>query len=97
MPKWADFIISAVRYDSSGTRIKDLKVHVDDGGSKLSRGKTWTFEEVAQQILNGHTFVTLVRDPDDESECSPGARVELTLRTRQDKTTKDNLASRPRF
>ncbi|WP_422723972.1 DUF3892 domain-containing protein [Hyalangium rubrum] len=97
MAKWADFIISAVRYDSSGTHIKALKVHVDDGRAHMPRGSIWTFEDVAREILNGHTFITTVRDPNEEGEYAPGAFVHLTLRTHQDKSRKDNLTNLPQF
>ena len=40
MAKWADYCVSAVRYDDEGNHIDHLKVH-RDLGDKLSVGDTW--------------------------------------------------------
>ncbi len=61
--KWADFLISAVRYEefSNHTQITHLKIHSDDG-IKVSGGSTWTREEVIAALMNGKTFMTIFKD-----------------------------------
>lgn len=61
MQKWADFLISAVRYDEESKKISHLKVHPDEG-LNVGRGSTWTKEEVIKAITDGKTFLTILKD-----------------------------------
>ncbi|ATB32731.1 DUF3892 domain-containing protein [Melittangium boletus] len=93
--KWADYIITAVRFDTTGSRrIISLRVYPDEGSS-LGESAVWSFEQVAQAILNGSTFVTATKN--SNGKLDKGASVELSLRTRRDDTAKDNLDNLPTF
>jgi len=63
MQKWADFLISAVRYEELSNRfqITHFKVHSDEG-IKVSGGVTWTREEVIAAMSVGKTFITIFKD-----------------------------------
>jgi hypothetical protein len=61
--KWADFLISAVRYEELSNRfqITHLKVHSDEG-IKVSGGVTRTREEVIAAMSMGKIFMTIFKD-----------------------------------
>jgi hypothetical protein len=63
MEKWADYLISAVRYEKflEGLKISHVKVHKDDG-LKISSGQTWTRNEILDAMFNGKSFSTIFRD-----------------------------------
>ncbi len=60
MEKWADYLISAVRYEKSlnGKVISYFKIHHDNGDS-VGEGSTWTKQEVHEAMLKGETFLTI--------------------------------------
>jgi hypothetical protein len=63
MSKWADYIITAVRYqqtgrDPHGKRIAAVEVHMDLGG-RVGYAELWTREQVLDAIHHDHeTFIT---------------------------------------
>ena len=61
--KWADYLISAVRYDSdlNNRMVAYLKVH-EDVGHSVGESKTWTKAELIEALAKGKTFVTILRD-----------------------------------
>ncbi|WP_375742969.1 DUF3892 domain-containing protein [Corallococcus interemptor] len=93
--KWADLIISAVRYDPTGTYITHYLVHEDDGTKFLPPGKPWSVHDVALAIIQGRKVITTVKA--DDGWWYPGAPVDISLRTRQDKSKADNLENLPPF
>ena len=52
MNKWADYLISAIRYEDDNLKnsIAYLKVH-PDFGQEIGAGSTWTKEEVINACL----------------------------------------------
>jgi len=60
MEKWADYLISAVRYEETlnSKIISYFKIHHDNGDS-VGEGSTWTKQEVLEAMLRGLTFVTI--------------------------------------
>jgi hypothetical protein len=58
--KWADYLISAVRYEDNlnGKFITHFKIHRDKGDS-VGDGSTWTMEEVLDAMQKGETFLTI--------------------------------------
>ena len=60
MEKWADYLISAVRYEYNSSRkvISYFKIHRDNGDS-VGKGSTWTKEEVLDAMQRGETFITI--------------------------------------
>ena len=63
MNKWADFLISAIRYENElfKNSIAYLKVH-PDYGTEIGAGSTWTKEEVINAMYNGKTFYTILKE-----------------------------------
>ncbi|WNG24040.1 DUF3892 domain-containing protein [Cystobacter fuscus] len=92
--KWADYVVTAIRLNRAGTRIIALEVRLHDG-FRLFEREAWSFEQVAQALLEGWTFVTATRGAD--RKWYKGARVELLLRTHPDATEEDNLTNLPTF
>ena len=60
MEKWADYLISAARYEESlnSKIISYFKIHCDNGNS-VGEGSTWTKQEVLEAMLKGETFLTI--------------------------------------
>ena len=60
MKKWANFLISAVRYEEELSKkiITHCKVHSDNGDT-IGEGTTWTKEEVLEALNSGNTFLTI--------------------------------------
>jgi hypothetical protein len=63
LEKWADYLISAVRYNSDSSKriISHFKVHVDNGDS-IGESRTWTKEEVLMAFSTGHNFSAIIKD-----------------------------------
>lgn len=98
--KWADYLISAVRYNTAGTHIEELRVHKDKGDS-VGAAATEKRSTVVSQLEAGYTFVTIT---EGEGKWKRGAKVGLVtvngtkyIRTDADATEKDNLGNLPRF
>jgi len=101
MSKWANYGISAVRYDRSHSRIAKLRIHRDDGeqiGSALSS----TRQEVVDLIQTGFSFVTILEDSD--GNWTKGQPVEIVeiggvefLKTESNDSEGDNLENLPEF
>lgn len=63
MHKWADYLISAVRYEENlnSKSISHFKIHLDNGNS-VGEGSTWTKQEVLEAIAKGKSFLTIIKD-----------------------------------
>jgi len=102
MEKWADFLISAVRYEETFTKktISHCKVHPDNGNS-VGEGTTWSKEEVMDAIIKGNRFVTISKD--DRGRWKRGINVfllmarETYLNTDNTSNTEDYLMNIPEF
>lgn len=57
MAGWADYLLSAVRYDS-GRRIVEARQHADDG-RQIGRGSTVDRRTIADNIRKGSTYATV--------------------------------------
>lgn len=57
MAGWADYLLSAVRYDS-GRRIAEARQHADDG-AQIGRGSTVDRGTIADNIKRGSTYATV--------------------------------------
>jgi Protein of unknown function (DUF3892) len=102
--KWAaDYLISAVRYNTAGTHIDRVRYHADNGdniGSAAETSRQW----VVDSLESGVTFVTIYQNPSDSTKWVRGAEVRVILidgtkyiRTDADRTKRDNLGDLPRF
>jgi Protein of unknown function (DUF3892) len=99
--KWADYLISAVRYDSAGGHIDEVQVRKDEG-EKIGSPSTWKRSDVVAGLVGNYTFVTIVTN--QAGRWDPGAEVAVVtvrgtkyIRTDADATAEDNLGSLPTF
>ena len=99
--KWADYLISAVRYNPAGTHIDEVLAH-EDRGETVGSGISANRAEVVRALEIGTTFMTIFMGPD--SRWIKGASVgtvtiegEKYIRTDADRTKKDNLDRLPQF
>jgi len=60
MSQWADYLISAVRYNHDRTRIDYAKVHKDTGES-VAEGKIYPRHAIINAINEGQTFATIYK------------------------------------
>lgn len=63
MEKWADYGISAVRYDINDEYINQVKVHKDNGDT-IGLGETLNRKEVLSKLDDQKTFVTILENGD---------------------------------
>ncbi len=103
MTKWADYLISEVRYTETSTtkHISQVKVHIDKGDS-IGISSIWTRQDVMNALDLENTFLTITKNM--EGEWTKGAGVKKIweynnwyIKTLKDNTTKDNLENLPEF
>jgi hypothetical protein len=101
--KWADYLISAVRYNAAGTHIDKVRCHAD-GGDSVGAATEKTRDGVVKLLDGGTTFVTIYKDPGGASKWNRGSEVRVVIidqtkfiRTDADRTRRDNLGELPRF
>jgi len=100
--KWANYLISFVKYDKQKTLIDEVEVHED-----LGYGISYTTDFVTRQTLienieNKITYITTISD--EKGVWKMGQKVELItingqkfLKTVNDGIEKDNLGELPEF
>jgi hypothetical protein len=98
--KWADYCISKVQYNGARTHINKVKIHPDNGDS-LGAESEWARTDVVDNIQNGKTFVTVVKNG---SNWNKGEDVRVVtvngakyIRTDANLNASDNLGSLPEF
>ena len=99
--KWADWLISAARFNQTGTLIEKVRCHFDlvsEVGSSIEL----TREEIIEQMMAGLSFCTIVTTSGGQWE--KGEEVHLFpvkgedfLKTLADFYKKDNLDNLPTF
>ena len=101
MPKWADYCISAVRYDESRTHITYVKAYADNG-EKLVDESTYSRLTVVEAIEKGTTFITVLQN--SEGKMNKGQKVIVVvinnakyIKTVDNKREVDNLENLPEF
>ncbi|HSC21596.1 MAG TPA: DUF3892 domain-containing protein [Solirubrobacterales bacterium] len=99
--KWADYLISAVRYNTAETHIEEVRVHEDEGDN-VGAGSTWLRASVIANLEAGYTFMTITEG--SGTGWRKGATVDIVIvrgtkyiRTDADATAEDNLGSLPKF
>lgn len=101
MAKWADYGISAVRYDKERKHIQKVKVH-EDNGDTFGQPSEETRSAVVSSIESGKTYVTILTSTD--KKWTKGEDVHIVtiekkkyLRTDANETEEDNLGELPEF
>lgn len=103
MAKWADYLISAVRYSESysGKYISHLRVHTDSG-TAISDGSTYTKSDVISKINAGSSVITIYKNASGSWNKGEDVRVITVnyqdfLRTDANSIAADNLGNLPEF
>ncbi|HUX22355.1 MAG TPA: DUF3892 domain-containing protein [Spirochaetia bacterium] len=103
MAKWADYLISAVRYidTQNGRHISHLRVH-PDSDSAVGTATIWTKDQVVTSINGGRSFKTIYKNQDGSWKQGEDVRVVVIeghsyLRTDANRTKADNLGELPEF
>jgi len=101
MAKWADYGISAVRYNQQHTHIDQVKVHVDTG-EVINNSSIWQRADVVRALEKGNTFVTILKNV--EGKWVKGQTVYIItvkgvkyLKTVDNGKEADNLENLPEF
>lgn len=101
MAKWADYCISAVRYNQEKTHIVKVIAHEDSGGS-LGAGNEMARISVVAKIEGGKSFVTIYKNSD--GKWTKGKEVQIIkvdgekfIRTDANHKKCDNLENLPEF
>lgn len=102
MSKWADYLITGVRYSAAGLHIDRVQVR-EDLGDTVGSPKEMSRAEVVKLIAAGKTFCTATKSKTDANKWSKGASVNvfpvetLFIKTKADKRENDNLENLPSF
>lgn len=103
MPKWADYLISAVRFEETAAtkHISHVQVHKD--GLMIPDAFTWTRAEVIKVLDKGYSFRTIMRNGTTE-QWSKGFSVRKMrvddscyLKITQDDIKVDDIGDLPSF
>lgn len=101
MSKWADYVITRVRFNSAGTHIEEVETyeHIDD---ELTNRTTKSRSSVVAQIESGYTFCTATKDSDGTYSYGAAVKVvtihgEKFIKTKDDGSKQDNLDNLPTF
>jgi hypothetical protein len=99
--KWADYVITAVRFNTTGTHIESVQVR-PDGGETIGAATTTSRSEVVRLLEADYTFCTATKA--DNGKWHKGAAVKTVviddqtfIRTKADGTKSDNLDNLPTF
>ncbi len=102
MEKWADYLVSAVRYSNSDRKyISQLRVHKDEGESVGADFELYK-NDVVSKINEGYSFVTIIKNSD--KKWAKGQKIIVFsrnginyLRTDANNIEADNLGELPHF
>jgi len=98
--KWADYLISQVRYNDKHTHITDVIVHVDNGdtvGGGTSQKREW----VVEKIDNKKSFHTVFKDDNKWKKGQEVVKDRVNgsdyITTKPNGSAKDNLENLPEY
>lgn len=101
MVKWADYIITKVRYSTDKKHIEKVKISEDHGEDKLAEPSEFTRQAVVNLLEGKKEIVTAYLE---NGSYKKGAKVDIVtvkgikyIRTDETKIEKDNLERLPEF
>lgn len=99
--KWADYCISAVRYNTAHTHIDYVRAAADNG-TTLGPWQDYTRATVIAALKQGTTFVTVVRGHDGNFRKGQPVYIVVIrgveyIKTRDNGRAEDNLEDLPEF
>lgn len=102
MSKWADFVITKVKYDKNHNYIEDVERLRDNGTSNLSDKKVKSRSVIINAIKDGFTYVTAFKT--SEGNLKKGSIVKIIkingieyIKTEENNIERDNLENLPEF
>jgi hypothetical protein len=100
MVKWADFLISAIRYHADRTHIDRVRVH-EDSGENVGSVQESTRSAVVANIKKGVIYMTIFKK-DNNWQKGQDVRIikvgsEEFIRTDANAKASDNLENLPEF
>lgn len=100
MAKWADYGISAVRYNTSHTHIDRVRAHQDNGDT-IGVGTEYDRATIVKAIKDGVTFVTIVSSGGNWQKGQPVYIIKVNgveyIKTVDNGQARDNLENLPEF
>jgi Protein of unknown function (DUF3892) len=99
--KWADYIITAVRFNSTGTHIEAVQIRADNGDT-AGAATVATRAQVIASLEAGRTFCTATKSSDGNWQKGAAVKIVVVdqqkyLRTKADSIKADNLDRLPTF
>jgi hypothetical protein len=101
MSKWADYLVSKVKYGVKPKRIISLKVH-QLNGSSVGKEEIWTRSKLIEHIDKNKIFFTIFQNANKQMD--KGSQINKIvinnvdyLRTDSNKTEEDNLEKLQEF
>ncbi len=99
MDKWADYLISAVRYNPQHTHIVKVKRHLDTGEG-VATFNIINKILVVKDLIDGKTYKTAYQENDGKWREGEDVRLVANtgfITTDPNTTTRDNLGNLPEF
>jgi len=101
MEKWADYLISGVRYDSEHSHIEKVRVHEDTGDKVGSVFESYR-QEVVTNIKSKKTYITIYKGHDNKWKKGEEVQIIVVdgieyIRTDRNQKKSDNLENLPEF
>jgi hypothetical protein len=101
MAKWADYLVSKVKYSNKPKRVISFKVHKFTGDS-VGKEEVWTRSKVIEFMDKNETFYTIFKNPNGRMDKGPQVKKVIInnadyLRTDDNKTEEDDLGKLPLF
>jgi hypothetical protein len=101
MAKWADYVITEVRFNAKHTHIDKVRAR-EDNGESLGSAQEYARQDVVKAINNGTTYVTAFKSNDGKWQKGEDVfviKIDGTayIKTKKDDTAKDNLDNLPEF
>jgi len=101
MSRWADFVITAVKYNTGHSHLVGAEIRTDTGTAISSDYRRVLRQEVISSIRGGTSFVTAYQQGGQwrkgEDVRVVNLHGELFIRTDENATKKDNLGSLPEY
>jgi len=99
MAKWADYLISAVKYNFEHTHIVSVKRHLDRG-DLVELGNIISRNIVVDDLKKGLTYKTIYRNQNNKWRIGEDVKIISNsgfITTDPNTTTRDNLGELPEF
>lgn len=101
MSKWADYGISAVRFNDARTHINKVRIHPDNGET-IGASIEHTRADIVAAIKKGITFVTIFKGSDGKWQKGQPVRIIKVngieyIKTVENGKAVDNLDNLPEF